>query len=972
MIVLEWNRIQDKWLERWQEDSVFQADVDPNKEKFFLTVAYPYPNSPQHIGHGRTYTLTDVYARYKRMQGFNVLFPMAFHYTGTPILAMSERIESGDKELIQTFIDLYNVPKDIIASFKEPINIAKYFHQEIKTGMIEMGYSIDWRREFTTVDPTYSAFIEWQFAKLKEKDLITIGSHPVGWCPKDKSPVGQHDTSGDVEPDIGEYTLIMFQMDETKLPAATLRPETIYGVTNLWIRPDATYIKATVNEESWIISKETANKLQFLNMKIEIKEEFSGRDLIGKKVVNPVNRNEVNIFPASFVDPKNGTGIVMSVPAHAPYDFQALKDLIGQTNDLNRLGLSKELVESIKIPVIIFSDDYDGVPSQKIIDKMGIKSQSDPNLEYATADQYRHEFHVGKLNDLTGKYSGMSVYSGRNAIRKDLLKQKIGIIIYEIINRPVICRCGTECVVKIFENQWFIDYSNPQWKSLARKCLEKIRILPDEIKPEFDYTIGWLKEKACARKSGLGTHLPWDREWIIESLSDSVIYMAYYIISKYVNILGIKSQQLDYDFFEFIFFEKGNLEDIATNNKIDMDTIRDIRTEFVYFYPLDSRHSGRDLVSNHLTFFIFNHSAIFPENNWPHQIVVNGTVLMDGKKMSKSIGNIIPLRNAIKTYGADALRLAILSTAELLQDADFSLTLIKTFRERIERLYDSIVWVMDSSEKSEIGNLKIEDRWIISRLNRLVIQTTDAINKLRLREAIHTMVYLFDQDMQWYLRRSKSNLDDRTSINVSVLHQILEIRVKLLAPFAPFISEEMWELLGHKSYVSVETWPKLDESKIDLEAEESENLIKNVLDDTLSIIRVTKIKPSRIIYYTSSEWKWIVYSSALSYLSKDRFDVGLLIRNLMSNVSLRNSSKEVSLFAKKMVDEMKTIPQDILEQKMKLGTLREYDIIDDALEFLKRELAVEVSVYSEDNPSKYDPKGRASFSKPHRPAIFIE
>ena len=205
---MNWNFIQKKWRSKWEKARIFEADPETSKPKFYLTVAYPYPNSPQHIGHGRTYTLADVHARYKRMQGNQVLFPMAFHYTGTPILAMAERIKSGDKELIDTFIDIYKIPQEVVSNLTEPIKIAKYFHREIKAGMKEIGYSIDWRREFTTVDTQYSAFIHWQFEKLREKGWITRGSHPVGWCPKDRSPVGQHDTLGDIEPEIGEYTLI--------------------------------------------------------------------------------------------------------------------------------------------------------------------------------------------------------------------------------------------------------------------------------------------------------------------------------------------------------------------------------------------------------------------------------------------------------------------------------------------------------------------------------------------------------------------------------------------------------------------------------------------------------------------------------------------------------------------------------------------------------------------------------------------
>ena len=134
-MVVNWKAIQAKWIRRWARARIFEADPDESKEKFFITVAYPYPNSPQHIGHGRTYTLTDVHARYLRMRGYNVLFPMAFHYTGTPILAMAERIAKGDPELIDDFLRIYHVPKGKMKEFAEPIKIARYFHQELKRGM---------------------------------------------------------------------------------------------------------------------------------------------------------------------------------------------------------------------------------------------------------------------------------------------------------------------------------------------------------------------------------------------------------------------------------------------------------------------------------------------------------------------------------------------------------------------------------------------------------------------------------------------------------------------------------------------------------------------------------------------------------------------------------------------------------------------------------------------------------------------
>src|SRR5438094_1076222 len=141
--------------------------------------------------------------------------------------------------------------------------------------------------------------------------------------------------------------------------------------------------------------------------------------------------------------------------------------------------------------------------------------------------------------------------------------------------------------------------------------------------------------------------------------------MAYYIIAKYVNSnnnnnLPINSENIGDSFFDYILLGKCNASQVAADCKIPTVLIDEMRNEFSYFYPLDARHSGRDLIPNHLSFFIFNHAAIFERENWPKQIVVNGSVLMEGKKMSKSLGNIIPLRTAIKEHNADAIRMAIL------------------------------------------------------------------------------------------------------------------------------------------------------------------------------------------------------------------------------------------------------------------------------------------------------------------------
>lgn len=958
--MIDWNGIEEKWRKKWQESKDFETNPN-SKEKKFITVAYPYPNSPQHIGHGRTYTLADVHARFLRMKGYNVLFPMGFHYTGTPILGMAKRVQEGDRELIQNFRELYHVPEDKIKEFVEPVKIADYFHEEIKAGMIEMGYSIDWRREFTTIDPAYQKFIEWQVNTLRKKNLIIQGSHPVGWCPKDQNPVSQHDTLGDVEPDFTEYILIKFVHENYIIPTATLRPETLFGVTNLWVNPDITYKKIKVDGENWIVSAECAHKLEYLDKKVSYEGEIKGSELCGKKVGVPHRNDSAIMLPASFVESHTGTGIVMSVPAHAPFDYQALQDL-KNAKDVDE-SLAKE-IQKIEAISIIETEGFGNIPAKEAIDKLGIKDQNDSKLEEATKEIYGKEFYGGKLKHNTGQFAGKKVADAKDIVKDWLIKEKFADILLELTNAPVRCRCGAECVVKILNNQWFLNYSDKLWKEKATKCLDGMSVLPQEIRPEFNYVIGWLRERACARQHGLGTKLPWDKDWIVESLSDSVIYMAYYIIVKFVNGNEISPEKLGPEFFDYVFLGLGDSNTVSEKTKIQKEKVEQIRNEFLYFYPVDSRHSGRDLVPNHLTFFVLNHVAIFPEENWPREIVVNGSVLMDGKKMSKSMGNIIPLRKAIKDYGADPIRLAIIISAELLQDADFNLESVSGIKHKLESLLEECSRLKPEKQ----GKLEPEDRWIKSKLQSAVSDLTVSIEKMRLREALHNILFSFESDIQWYMKRV--NAKHRTD-TAGILHEINSIRVAMLSPFAPHVAEEMWEKLGHSGMVSTSSWPQASE-KIDGYAIQSEELLKSIIDDIASILKVTKITPQKITIYTADSLKSKAYHSILEKIMGGQTNMGAIMKDLIANKETEEIKKNPD-FVQRTIKDILSEPTDLRKTKLEILDFDENGLLSNELAgLIKADFGVEIQVFSESDSGKYDPKNKARTARPFKPAILIE
>ncbi len=951
--MIEWNNIEKKWRSKWQAEKDFETNPN-DKEKKFITVAYPYPNSPQHIGHGRTYTLADVHARFYRMQGYNVLFPMGFHYTGTPILGMAKRVESEDKEILDGLRNIYHVPEKDIQTFVEPIKIADYFHQEIKAGMIEMGYSIDWRREFTTIDPAYSKFIEWQINTLKEKNLIIQGSHPVGWCPRDQNPVSQHDTLGDVEPDFTEYILIKFRFDDYIIPTATLRPETIFGVTNLWVNSKTNYKKILVDGEKWIVSKECAHKLEFLDKEISYEGEILGADLIGKQVTIPHRNEKIPMLEASFVESGTGTGLVMSVPAHAPFDYQALEDYKENQTQSSDFHLLKPIS-------IISTDEYGEFPAQEVVEKLRISNQNDPKLEEATTEVYGKEFYGGTLKGNCEQFAGKKVSDAKDLIKDWLNENKFSDILLELTNSPVRCRCGTECVVKILSNQWFLNYGDKDWKEKANSCLDKMSILPQEIVNEFHYVVGWLRERACARQHGLGTKLPWDKDWIVESLSDSVIYMAFYTIQRFVQDGTLQPEKMSKEFFDYVFLGKGSAENIPGFSK---DVMEKIRKEFSYFYPVDSRHSGRDLVPNHLTFFVLNHTAIFPENQWPKQIVVNGSVLMDGKKMSKSMGNIIPLRQAISDYGADPIRLAIIISAELLQDADFNLESVSGIKHKLETILEEC----SRLKLSKIEILEPEDNWILSKLQNLVSNVTFSIEKMRLREALHEILFAFEADLSWYLKRA--NAKGRTDFD-GILHQIFSTRIKLLSPFAPHIAEEIWERLGNTGLVSKLNWPEVSSESIDSKAIQSEDLLKSIMEDISNILKVTKINPRQITIYTANQFKITSYKSILEKVMDGQTNMGAIMKEMIANPETSDIKKNPD-FVQKTIKDILSEPTEIRKTKMKTQIDEKIILSEELIAIAKKDFDAEVLVFAEGDSDIYDPKGKAKHARPFKPAILIE
>jgi leucyl-tRNA synthetase len=955
-------QIEDKWRSRWETSHVFEADPDPTRQKVFVTFPFPYMNGPLHVGHAFTASRVDVYARFRRMQGYNVLWPWAWHWTGQPLLGASQRVAKGDEAFIRVLREVDGVPEAELKKFVDPLYMAQYYTNEGRQIASRIGFSVDWRREFTTVWPTFQKFIEWQYANLKEKGYVTKGTHPVVWCPKDKSPTGDHDRqSGEgVTPE--EYTLIKYRLDdETFLPAATFRPETIYGVTNMWINPDADYVEARVNGENWIISQEAAEKLKEQERTIEVKRVFKGKELIGKTFENPLTHKRFPILPGWFVNSKTATGVVYSVPAHAPFDWLALRDLQQKPEALKDFNVDPAMVATIKPISLIKVEGYGEFPAVEIVAEMGIQNQYDPRAEEATKALYKKEFHGGVLNQNCGPYAGKSVRDIKDTLIRDFKAAGVADSMYDL-PEPVVCRCMTPCVVKVLSDQWFLNYSDAQWKAQAKAVVAQMNVYPDAAKPWFNTVIDWLKEWACARTTGFGTPLPWGKGWIIETLSDSTVYMAFYTVNKHINQNKIPPESLTREVFDYVFLGKGAPEEVSKASGINLKLLQDMRAEFLYWYPLDLRNSAKELVPNHLSFCIFHHAALFPPEHWPRAIGVNGMLMIEGKQMHKSKGNFITMKGAVDKYGADATRCALLLGAEGMDDPDWRADNVKDLQSKFEALLGFAGGILTSAKNPEETAL---ERWLLSHMQLRIKEATAALEELKTRTALQAALFDSWNDIRYYIQR-KGKADS------AALNEAVKVWLRLLAPFAPYICEELWSQSGEAGFISTAPWPRYDPAKIDVAAEEQENLITDIIEDTFNILRATKMTPKHITFYTAAPWKWQVFEKILEKAVAGEVKMNEVMKTLAADPALKPHMKDAAALVPKILKALTKLPTERKANLLKIKVLNEKEVVQDAVGFLKERFGAEVAVYSEDDQARYDPKQKAAMALPNQPAIYIE
>ena len=944
------NQIESKWQQKWDEERLFE--VDPNDEdKFYITVAYPYPSGGMHIGHVGTYTLPDVFARFKRMQGYNVLFPMAWHVTGTPIIGALQRLKEGEEDQWNTLTETYNVPEEDLEAMEEPMDYAEYFiENSYKPNMKKLGYSVDWRREFTTNDKHYNRFIEWQYKRLREKDLVKQGMHPTKYCLNDENPVTTHDLLEGEDAEKQEYSLVKFRgeykNEEIYLPMATLRPETVFGVTHTHIDPQGDYVIAEVDDEKWLVSEEAAEKLRHQDRSVKVVEEIKGGEVIGQYFRNPVTDDEVIMLPAEFVDTDSGSGLVMSVPAHAPYDYIALQEIKEAEETLQEYGISPNEVRKIEPKQIINTDAYTDIPAKEACEEHGVESQEDEQaLEEATEEVYEKEFHNGKLNGACGEYASENVNSVKDILINDFEDAGYFDSMYDF-SEEVVCRCGGKVIVSMQES-WFLEYGDRGWKDKVHSHLDDMNIIPDEKREDYEHTIDWLESWPAIRNFGLGTELPFDDEFVVEPLSDSTIYMAFYTIRHVIQ--DVEGEKLDPEFFDYVFNEEGSAEEVSESTGIDLETVEAAREQFDYWYPLDWRTSAYPLIQNHLTFMLFHHTALFEEENWPQGIATWGLGTLEGEKMSSSKGHVKLPDNAIQEYGADTTRFFIFASREPWQDFDWKEDDVQEYFNKIRSFYNRSLELYNSGEEREKNKI---DRYVLSRLQEIIDEATEGLEEFQTRKSGLNGFFELNSLINRYKDRSEE-------LNTEVINELIETQVKLMAPFTPHTCEELWDEIGGEGFVSEADWPEADDEMVDREVEAAEDFVQNVMSDVRSLEELVDSDYEKIKIIVSDEEKRELFRQ-LKDIVEERPEFGEAMEQLIDETEC--SPEEIEEYLNEYLNSPGDLPEKVF------STEDEKEILEENEKYLEKKFDTWVEIELE----KDSLDEKASRAEPGKPAIIME
>ncbi|KAI9352501.1 hypothetical protein DFJ73DRAFT_829910 [Zopfochytrium polystomum] len=792
------------------------------------------------------------------------------------------------------------VPKEEIHKFADAVHWLYYFPPLTISDLKALGLSVDWRRSFITTDknPFFDSFVRWQFNTLRKQPLpkVKFGERYTIYSALDGQACMDHDRAAGEGVGVQEYTGIKLEVlmedlistplnerDKVKdvpvgqlltsqgvlaalkgkklfMVAATLRPETMYGQTNCYVGIDIDYgIYEARDNEAWICTPRAAKNMAFQGLfpargEIIKLAALKGLDLIGVPVKAPLAQfSKVYTLPMDGVLATKGTGVVTSVPSDSPDDYITLQDLVKKAAFYN---VQPKWVEPFLPPKpIIQTPNLGNLAAATAVQQLNIKSQRDKK-ELATAKEivYKEGFYNGVM--LVGACQGKPVQEAKPLIKDMLIKGNMAFNYCEP-EGLVVSRSGDECIVTLAE-QWYMDYGEESWRKLTQEALSKMETYGQETRNAFEKTLDWLGQWACSRSFGLGSRLPWDPKYLIESLSDSTIYMAYYTVSHFLHsnldgsspgILKISAADMTDDVWDYILLEGP----LPKNSAIPKSDLERMRREFEFFYPMDLRCSGKDLINNHLTFCLYNHTAMFPKDKWPGAMRANGHLLLNSEKMSKSTGNFMSLTDAIQRYGADATRFALADAGDGLEDANF---LYKTADDAILKLFTEKELCEEMVAEANAGKLRSgpftwNDRVFLAEMTRITEQADKAYAGMLFREALKCSYYDLQNAKGEYRKVTTPPSgaagagEHYEGLHKDLVLKYVELQTILMSPITPHWSEHLWTtVLKNPTSVIRAKWPEMSQ-EVDTTILDAAQYVRDLIHKTRAAEELAQRKKAK-------------------------------------------------------------------------------------------------------------------------------
>ncbi|XP_075502384.1 leucine--tRNA ligase, cytoplasmic-like [Primulina tabacum] len=927
--------------------------------------------------------------------------------------------KSGGVKYQWEIMQSYGLSDEEIVKFTNPYHWLTFFPPLAVEDLKAFGLGCDWRRTFITTDINlyFDSFVRWQMRKLKAMGKIVKDLRYTIYSPLDGQPCADHDRASGEGVIPQEYILIKMEVigpfpskmsvlerKKVYLAAATLRPETMYGQTNCWVLPDGKYGAFEIDDNQvFILTRRAALNLAYQKLsrfpeKPTCLLELTGQDLIGLPLKSPLAFNEtIYTLPMLSVLTDKGTGIVTSVPSDSPDDYMALQDLKAKPAFRAKYSVKDEWVVPFEIIPIIHHPEFGDKSAERICIEEKIRSQNErEKLDDAKKIIYKGGFYEGTM--LVGEFTGMKVQEAKSLIRNKLLELELGVV-YSEPEKKVMSRSGDECVVALTD-QWYITYGEEEWKKSAEECLASMNLYSEEARHSFEHTLSWLNQWACSRNFGLGTRIPWDEEFLVESLSDSTLYMAYYTVAHVLqrgemygaDRSSVKPEQLTDEVWDFLFVGGP----YPKSSEISSSLLDKMKQEFDYWYPFDLRVSGKDLIQNHLTFCIYNHTALVPKHHWPRGFRCNGHIMLNSEKMSKSTGNFRTLREAIEEFSADATRFSLADAGDGMDDANF---VFETANAAILRLTKEISWmeeVLAAESTLRSGRAATyADRVFNNELNIAAKMTEKNYSEYMFREALKSGFYDLQAARDEYRLSCASG-----GMNRDLLWRFMDVQTRLITPICPHYAEYVWkELLKKDGYAVKAGWPEADSPDLTLKKankylQDSIVSMRKLLQKQISGSKKAKTpaaniqnKPTVGLIFVNEQydgWKKVClnilqmkFDAATTTFAPDQ---EILSELQKSDIGKEGNFKQIQKlcmpFLRFKKDEAKAVGAQALDLKLPFG---EIEVLKENSELIKRQLGLEhlevLSATDADAAAKageYAPVLNSNLPSPGNPtAIFV-